>query len=274
MSNSDHHCKSDAEYIVNKFYNEIGWETHEGTTEDAKRFEDLRTCASEYVSKCRLRVLRHIPKKGKNIIDMASGPLQYPEYLDYSRGFNKRYCIDLSAKALSEAKKKISDHGVFIQGSFFDAMFEENFFDCAISLHTIYHIDKDTQEAAVRKLLRITKPRRPVIIVYSNPNALVARLILPFRWIRRKWNSRLGKSKEHRNLYFFAHPIDWWNRFSDIADIKIYPWRSLDTRTQKLLIPNNAIGKSILQILFLAEDRFPSFFVNYFQYPMIVLTKK
>jgi hypothetical protein len=53
-----------AEEIVSKFYNEKGWNVVEGVTEDAKRWEDLREYAQEYVSKCRLRVLRHIPEKG------------------------------------------------------------------------------------------------------------------------------------------------------------------------------------------------------------------
>lgn len=106
--------KNDAEVKVSKFYNTVGWETLGEVTEDARRFEDLRECAKEYVSKCRLRVLRHIPNHGENILDMASGPIQYKEYLEYSRNYKKRYCVDLSSKALDDAKKKIGDRGVFL----------------------------------------------------------------------------------------------------------------------------------------------------------------
>ena len=95
-----------AENKVSKFYNQVGWETNKGITEDARRFEDLRQCAEDYISKCRLRVLRHIPDNGDKIIDMASGPIQYKEYLEYSRNFRKRYCVDLSSSALTDAKKK------------------------------------------------------------------------------------------------------------------------------------------------------------------------
>lgn len=264
---------SDAKHIVEKFYDEIGWQTYEGITEDARRFEDLRRCASEYVSKCRLRVLRHIPKSGENMIDMASGPIQYPEYLEYSKGFKKRYCVDLSAKALSDAKNKISEHGIFIHGNFLNIPLQEDFFDCAISLHTIYHIEKHMQEAAVTKLLKITKPGQPVIIVYSNPKTLLSRVAAPARWAKRKIKS-LIQSSEKQSLYFFAHPIEWWDRFRETADIQIYPWRTFDTKSQKILIPDNGFGKKILEMLFSAEDRFPMFFAKYFQYPMIVLRKK
>ena len=102
-----------AEEKVSKFYNKVGWETDAEITEDAKRFEDLRQSAEEYTSKCRLRVLRHIPETGENILDMGSGPIQYKEYLEYSRNFKKRYCLDLSSQALRDAKKKLEIMGYF-----------------------------------------------------------------------------------------------------------------------------------------------------------------
>ena len=66
---------------IQKFYNSIGWKKNQKVFEDAKLFEDLRKNSKEYVSKCRKRILRYIPKKGKNILDFASGPIQYPEYI-------------------------------------------------------------------------------------------------------------------------------------------------------------------------------------------------
>jgi len=275
---------NDAEEKVSKFYNKAGWETDDGITEDAIRFEDLRESAKDYLNKCRLRVLRHIPETGENILDMASGPIQYEEYLQYSRNFKKRYCVDLSSNALEGAKKKIGDHGVFLKGSFFDITLEENFFDCTISLHTIYHIDKDKQEEAVRKLIYVTKPGQPIIVVYSNPSKVfkwAARLItLPFILVRKtkellKKMKKKDAQKEDLDLYFYTHPIKWWNRFSDVAtNIKILPWRSLNSDIQKCLIPNNKMGKKMFDMIFNLEERFPNFFVKYFCYSMIIITKK
>jgi len=273
-----------AEEKVSEFYNKVGWETDVGITEDARRFEDLRESAEDYLSKCRLRVLRYIPENGENILDMASGPIQYKEYLQYSRNFKKRYCVDLSSSALEDAKKKIGDHGVFLNGSFFDIPLDENFFDCAISLHTIYHIDKDKQEEAVRKLIYVTKPGQPIIVVYSNPSKIfkwVARLIrLPF-FLLSKPKELLEKlikksvQKKDLDLYFYTHPNKWWNRFSDVAaNIKIMPWKSLNTDLQKCLIPNNKMGKKMFDMIFNLEERFPNFFAKYFCHSMIIITKK
>jgi len=273
--------ESDAEKKVSTFYNTVGWETGGGITEDARRWEDLREYAREYVSQCRRRVLRQIPEKGENLLDMASGPIQYQEYLEYSRNFQKRYCVDLSATALEAAKQKIADHGVFLQGSFFEIPLKEDFFDCTVSLHTIYHIDQDKQDAAVRKLIHVTKPGKPIIIVYSNPNTFLSSLKswLPMGILRKARN--LLKSTEETShqddstsLYFYAHPIAWWDQFQDVADRQILPWRSFRSDIQKLLIPNNKIGAILFNLLFQLEERFPDFFVQHFQYPMIILTKR
>ncbi len=271
--------RNHAEESVSTFYNTKGWKTEGEITEDAKKWEDLRAHARAYVSRCRLRILRHIPENGMNILDMASGPIQYREYLAFSENFEKRYCIDLSSDALRQAGMKIGAHGVFLHGSFFDIGLEENFFDCAVSLHTIYHMDKERQEGAVRKLLHVTKPGKPVIIVYSNPNSIILAAESFLRLFKRAAPSLNKQKNEGENgqnpiLYYHAHPISWWRRFSDSASVKILPWRSFDADTQKKIIPDNRTGRKMLDILFDLEDRFPNFFVRFFQYPMIILTKK
>lgn len=268
-----------AEEKVARFYNTVGWQIEDEITEDAKRYEDLRENAKEYVSKCRLRVLKHIPQSGLNILDMASGPIQYKEYLEYSKNFVKRYCIDLSMEALNQAKNKIGDHGVFLHGSFFDIPLEKDFFDCAISLHTIYHIDKEKQEEAIRKLLYVTKPGKPVIVVYGNPGILLTFLRFPLRMLSKirilLRRSNIDKKPDGEyDLFYYTYPTKWWKRFSNIATVKILPWRSFDSDTQKRIIPDNKIGKKLFDILFYLEDRFPNILVRFSQYPMIILTKK
>jgi ubiquinone/menaquinone biosynthesis C-methylase UbiE len=219
-------------------------------------------------------VLEHIPDGGENLLDMASGPIQYPEYLEFSKSFRKRYCVDLSEKALNGAREKIGTHGEYFHGNFLDMDFENNFFDCAISLHTIYHIDKDLQETAVRKLLAVTRVGAPVIIVYSNPDTLIKRLGWPKRGLKRIFGSnRKSADSSDQELYFFTHPLSWWDRFDQVAEKQFFPWRSLASHHQKKLIPNNRLGRKVLVFLYYLENLFPKFFVKHFQYPMIILKK-
>lgn len=264
--------KSKAEKIVSNFYNTIGWDFKDGKSEDAARFEDLRPNVSEYVSKCRLRLLRHIPNEGEKLLDMASGPVQYPEYLEFSRNFSEHHCVDLSKDALAKASRKLGAKGVMHHGSFFDLQFKKSSFDCAISLHTIYHIDANLQEDAVRKLIDLVKPGANVIIVYSNPHTLISKLER-LRWFSKLVNRKVVNYSAEETLYFYPHKLDWWDRFSDVSQVKIFPWRSLNSDHQKSIIPDNFLGSLGLKLLFKAEDIFPKIFVRYFQYPMIVLKK-
>ena len=161
---------------VNKFYNNFGWGKKNKHTLDATLFEDLRYYSKEYVSKCRKRINNYIPRKGSNLLDFASGPIQYKEYLQYSKNFKYRHCVDFSRIAIRDAKLKLGKNGKYYCGDFFKIKLKKNYFDCILSLHTIYHIDKKLQTTAVKKLINISKKKSPIIIVYSNPNTIINKL--------------------------------------------------------------------------------------------------
>jgi ubiquinone/menaquinone biosynthesis C-methylase UbiE len=254
---------------VRDFYDHRGWQadtTGPGAVYgDAQLWEDLRPCAAEYVSACRRKVLEFLPPSGERILDAGSGPIQYPEYLEYSSGFAKRVCVDLSQRALDEARTKLGDRGEYVSASLLELPFPDDHFDAAVSLHTIYHIDKDQQEDAVRELLRVLKPGALAVVVYSNPDRLAARL---------KALVRRRRSPDSGPIYFFAHPLSWWQRFSDEAAIEIVPWRSLNANESRRLIPDNALGARMFRALLSFENAFPRWAVWAGCYPMIILTKR
>lgn len=251
---------------VRDFYDERGWhaETEDAAYADARLWEDLRPCAAEYVSACRRKVLAFLPPRGDRLLDAGSGPIQYPEYLEYSAGFAKRVCVDISGRALDAARSKLGDRGEYVRASLLDLPFPDGHFDAAVSLHTIYHVDEKDQETAVRELLRVLKPGAPAVVVYANPDRLAARLK---RLVRRP------RGPESGPIYFFAHPLAWWKRFSDEAAVAIVPWRSLNANESRRLIPDNALGVRIFRAVLAFEKSFPRFAAWSGCYPMIVLTK-
>ena len=250
---------------VRDFYEESGWRADDrGQTGDSRLWEDLRPCAAGYVSACRRRVLEQLPASGELLLDAGSGPIQYPEYLEYSAGFAKRVCVDLSQRALDEARVKLGDRGDYVRASLLDLPFEDDHFDAAVTLHTIYHIDNERQETAVRELLRVLKPGATAVVVYANPDRLAARLL---RLARRNPGS------EPAPIYFFAHPLSWWSRFSEEATVRILPWRALNAHESRKLIPDNAFGAWIFRAVLAFERRFPRAAARWGCYPMIVLTK-
>ena len=248
---------------IYNFYNSKGWKKTNDVFHDAKLFEDLRKSSRVYVSNCRKRVLEFLPANGNNMLDFASGPLQYKEYLTYSKNFQKRHCIDFSRDAIKLAKKKIGKKGKFYCGDFLKLKLKKNFFDCTISLHTIYHIKKNTQKRAVKKLIDVTKPGSPIIIIYSNPNTIINRLK---DFINYKNNNK-------KQLYFYCHSIKWWNQFKKYSNVSIHPWRSFSSQHQKKIFMDNFIGKRMFDILFYLEKIFLNFFVKNFQYYIVILKK-
>jgi len=80
-----------------------------------------------------------------------------------------------------------------------------------------------------------------VIIVYSNPDALPRRMTWLQRRLKGLFRSRAKPEPVEENeyrLYFYPHPLDFWEKFRDIATVQIFPWRSLSSRFQKILIPD------------------------------------
>ena len=256
---------------VKALYETSGWTMLGDSTFDAVTSEDLRAASREYVSACRLRVLRHLPKQGQRLLDMASGPIQYPEYMTFSDAFATRVCVDLSQRALDMAQARLGARGEYHDGDFLDLAIDP--VDAAVSLHTIYHIHKDRQEAAVRKLIATTKPGGTIVVVYSNPAYFVSALFSPLRRLARAIFRSADSGTTPDTIYFHRYPLRWWNRFRDSGALEIYPWRTFSTREQKALFPDNRLGTRMLSLLFALEDKYPRFFSSIGCYPMIVITK-
>lgn len=256
-----------AENKTKKFYDSEGWSCdNSGISADAKLWEDLRPCAMEYVSACRKKINKFLPEKGEYILDAASGPIQYPEYLEYSEGFTIRVCVDISQQALAQAKTKLGNKGEYVCSSILELPFPDNYFDAIVSLHTIYHIEKNQQADAVRQMIRVAKNSIPLIIVYANPDRFFSR-------IKRLLRTHVSPARQEP-LYYYAHPLSWWEQFRDECDIKMLPWRSLAVKESLLLVPNNLIGKIFLKLLLWMESSFPNLMTRSGAYPMIILTKK
>ena len=256
-----------AEDKVRNFYDQKGWNVNaDGSTKDAELWEDLRPVAKNYVVACRRKLLKFLPRSGDLFLDAASGPVQYPEYLEYSAGFKKRVCVDISQAALTSAKEKLGDHAETVLSSVTKLPMADNAFDAVVSLHTIYHIDESEQEKAVRELLRVAKPGAPVVIVYSNPNRLLAR-------VKRYLKPAGTRATEGDHLYFHAFPLKWWSRFEDDALVEKHSWRFLTASDAQKFIPAGFLGKTIFSLFLTIESALPSFAVNFGAYPLIVLKK-
>src|SRR5581483_12460966 len=125
--------------IVRDFYEEFGWTRDtSGTYNDTASFVDLRPVLSSYYHDTQMRVKRFLNRSGKYFLDAGSGPLSQPEYLLYSDDYAFRVCIDLSASALQEARRKLTGHGLCVIGDVGALPFRTGTFDAVLASHVLY----------------------------------------------------------------------------------------------------------------------------------------
>ena len=260
---------------VADFYDGPGWKLENGLTYDAIINENLNIVASDYVHKVRNRIAENLGS-GDKLLDVGCGPIQYPEYQDYSRKFNKRICIDLSQPALDLAKSKIGNHGEFIKGDYLELPTSEFApFDGATLINVLYHVKKEKQAELVHKILADLNFGSNLVIVYSNSKTLSAQItkiaVQLLHFVKR---FLLGKSKlEIENpIYFYRFPNNFWNQFEDVANVKKKAWRTFSPQLEKVLFKRYLGGAVLLRGLFRLEKF--SIWKNFAEYTLIVLEKK
>jgi ubiquinone/menaquinone biosynthesis C-methylase UbiE len=290
--------ESDVKQQVREFYDQVGWQGAGAGQYQNARYEDLRPVAQEYVHRCHLRVARHLAPSGKYLLDAGSGPVQYPEYLEYSRGYQARVCADISSVALQEARRRIGEresggHGLFVVADVARLPFPKDMFDGAVSLHTIHHLPQGEHRRAYLELQRVLSPGRSAVVVngWDNPP-----LMRPFsgliqlrkkllaaarRWLRRGGPaSRRGRAGadlatlEPKGTYVSKNDAPRLRReIGEAIPFEILVWRSVGVRFTRAFIHPRLGGRTLLRLLFWLEERFPHFFGENGQYPLIVMRK-
>jgi len=266
---------------VREFYDQIGWsQVGDGLYQNA-RYEDLRPVSCDYIHRCHLRVNRHLSPSGEYLLDAGSGPVQWPEYLTYSKDYRYRVCADISITALKEARTKIGERGLYVVADIANLPFRPDSFDGEVSMHAIHHLPLSEHKRAYKELQRVLKPGRSAVIVNGWHNPLLMRMAEPFIQLGRLLSGRGLKRKkdwaeEDDQAGTFVEKLTpgWLQQeLEGVMDYQVYPWRSLSPRFMRWFVRPQLGGKSFLRFVFWLEERFPSFFGKHGQYPMIVIEK-
>ncbi len=278
---------------VREFYDQVGWQAAgEGLYQNA-RYEDLRPVAREYISRCHQRVSRHLPPEGLLFLDAGSGPIQYPEYLEYSKNYRYRVCADISIVALQEARERIGDHGLFVVADVAHLPFKEAAFDGAMSLHTIHHLPQNEHVQAYCGLLRVMQPGTQAVVVNGWKTSTFTRLSDPLiRFtnylldLRRrllgqapskpkeKKKQVAGAKKSRKSTFVDKQNAAWLKReVGAHLPVEIRVWRSVNVRAMRTFFHYRWGGRNLLNLVYRLEERFPHFFGEHGAYPLIVLRK-
>jgi len=266
---------------VREFYDHIGWlQVGDGLYQNA-RYEDLRPVSREYIHECHMRVKRHLAPKGEILLDAGSGPVQWPEYLTYSENYRFRLCADISITALNEARKRLGDKGLFVVADIANLPFKPDSFDGVVSMHTIHHLPLSEHRQAYLELNRVLKTGKSAVVINGWHAPLLMRMAEPFIRLGRLLAGRSAKRKkdwvaeEDQAGTFVEKMTPRWlkKELTDAVTFKIYPWRSLSPRFMRWFVRPQFGGKAYLHLIFWLEERFPRFFGENGQYPLIVIEK-
>jgi hypothetical protein len=245
----------------------------------------------------------YLPEGGHYLLDIASGPIQYDEYLTYSDKFEKRICCDVSFEALKSAATRIGDRGVYIQCDITNIPLKDRAVDCFVCLHTIYHVPSRKQIVAFRELERVTRSGGSGVVVYSwgdhswgtkmaapkralraAPSRLRAGLrpFLPdalMTWLRGPRPAsaacvQLASDESASSYCFHAHTFKWYKlNIAAAGNWKLRVWRTPGPEFLKGNISNGAVGLWLLRFLYRLENWFPALLGRIGKYPMFVFRK-
>ena len=270
---------------IKSFYDQIGWKKNDiNHFIDAIRFEDLRPVMRRYIHRCHLRLGRFINPSGRFLLDIASGPIQYDEYLSYSKGYEYRICADISLPALQQAQLRIGHtKGIFILCDITNLPFRTVSCDAFVSLHTVYHVAADQQLKALSELNRVLKPQKTGVVVYSWGVHSILMSFLQPRLLLKNWQYIFRPKKhplplpvitEDSTFYFHAHSPNWFDeQVSPKFNVELASWRSIATSVTRRFIQPWLLGRIIVDALFFLEDKFPKFFGRFGQYPIFIFRK-
>ena len=285
---------------VREFYNQVGWQTIGETLYQNAKYEDLRPVSRDYLHRCHMRVKRHLAQEGRYYLDAGSGPVQYPEYLTYSEGYQKRVCMDISLVALQEARKRVGEHGFYVLADITHLPFPSDTFDGISALHTIHHVPMADKRLAYDELYRTLKPGRSMVTVDGWTNAYLMVRLRRFMAVMNRvwgwWERKFHKAQDEpgqepefsskseapsgepssRPAGTFVEKFDADGLIESLTgrmDFNILVWRSVSVAFLRAVIHPDWGGRVWLKVLFWIEERFPRLLGRIGQYPLVVIHK-
>ena len=266
------------EKTVRDFYDGYGWKkVTEGQLGEDKQFRQFSKPYYRYPDADNRTISCFSHLSGRLLI---AGGGDLPEsHVRIASKFSNVCCLDISRTGLDIAKSKL-EKSHFVLGSILNIPFPDDYFDAVFCAHVIYHIDIDLQERAVDELIRTTKPRGRIVILYSNPESLMRRIVRKKKRLPILWRMRRG-SKAHSNqpseerppLYYALHPLRWWQRFGTKCDLSFMPWDVMEAEQESELLWNDTMAAIAYWLCHRFERKYPEVAVKWWQFPIIVLDK-
>ncbi len=170
------HNLSGDQATAKKFYDEFGWAPDlQGDLQETKAFVDRRGLVAQHMRSC-MRTLgeRYFAGGGKYFLDAGCGPLVDEEVVALGKRFDRYICADISTRALTMAREKLGDRGIYLASDITNLPIADGMVDAIACNHVIYQLPLDMQEAVFRELWRVLKPGGVAVVIFWWNDAQVA----------------------------------------------------------------------------------------------------
>ncbi len=253
---------------VAAFYDTHGWvDTGDGTSGEDGLFRQFPRGYEHYAEGSARRTQALLAGRTGALLFVGCGDLP-DTHVQIAAGFAQVTCLDISQAALAIAAGKLGPRAVCRLESIVGCTLPDAQFDLSFCAHVIYHIDAAEQEAAVRQLLRLTRPGGRIVIIYANPRSVFT---LPGEAMRALRPRRRDGAVPP--LYYHAHPLGWWRRFGDQAAVRFAPWQAIGSRPARALLRTDAMAALFYRAAGWFEAAWPAAAARLWQYPIVVLDK-
>jgi len=258
---------------VAHFYDQYGWVRQTtGAQGEDQLFRSFPKAQARYAEQLRERVCGLFGGKRDALLFAGCGDM--PEsHMRVAQLFKTVTCMDISTTALDIAQAKLGRGASYVHESIVNTTLPDNMFDTVFCAHVLFHINKDEQETAVRQLLRVTKPGGRLCISYANPNSPFA---IPGESVRRV-KGWLGYGRQTSDaipaLYYFAHPLHWWQRFAGECKLSLVPSDVIGSRPARAMLRSEQMASFFYQWAARIETRAPRVAARLWQYVIVVLEK-
>jgi len=164
-----------------------------------------------------------------------------------------------------------------------------------VSLHTIHHLPEDEHLQAYNELYRVLEPGSSAAIVNGWPAPRLMRWANPlikfgnrlrngFKRLSgqkpepqksRKKDRLIGEQEETaKGTFTNRHDAAWIRTVvGEQMSVEIFTWRSVSVRFMRSLIHPHLGGGAWLRLVYALEERWPRWFGENGQYPLIVVRK-
>jgi uncharacterized protein YbaR (Trm112 family) len=253
-----------------KAWYEKNWQGQIGNTTAKKLHEDTSGLGQRYIVAGEQQYIYEMSaRSGTFFLDVGCGA---QPRVAAGEGHRYHVCLDLSLAGLQQCRQLLGTRGLFVVGSATNPPLANGFAATVLAAHCIYHIKRELQPGALRRLYSLAAGSGVINIFYFNPSSFEIVVTWPIRALKRL----LARGAKKESFIYF-HPLSI-GRMTEIInqDVGAHEWSVRPLRFFSINVSRPVFSLPVLgrasYYLFRSMKRFPVILNSYVVYTILKAT--